>query len=380
MQSLKPVRQRAFAALKNAFVADALAMPVHWYYNPMDIIRQFPDGITRFEAAPAFHPSSIMSLHSTRQGGRQRAQGAGARQEIVGDVILKGKRQYWGQSNRHYHHGMVAGQNTLNAHCARVLIRALAANTGHYDKNRYIADYIDFMTSDPPRHPDTYAESYHRGFFANLEQGKAADQCGAVTHDTASIGGLVTIAPLVFAGRLQSIPLETVQAHCAEHLMLTHPDKSLAAVCRSYATLLDQLCNSHDFSEARELLADCSRSSMGINLPELVKSSRSDFDVIGGRFSPACYISGSWPGVLYLAYRYLENPLQGLTANANLGGDNVHRGFVLGTILGAATGLSLDSLYAQLVDHDSLDEELQDLLATEHQANPEKHSNSQATD
>ncbi|MEC7604948.1 MAG: ADP-ribosylglycohydrolase family protein, partial [Pseudomonadota bacterium] len=37
-----PTKQRAAASLKSAFVGDALAMPVHWYYNPMDIYRQFP--------------------------------------------------------------------------------------------------------------------------------------------------------------------------------------------------------------------------------------------------------------------------------------------------------------------------------------------------
>ena len=63
-----PTKLRAAAALKSAFVGDALAMPVHWYYNPMDIFRQFPGGITQFEAAPDYHPSSIMSLHSTRKG------------------------------------------------------------------------------------------------------------------------------------------------------------------------------------------------------------------------------------------------------------------------------------------------------------------------
>lgn len=47
-----PTKLRAAAALKSAFVGDALAMPVHWYYNPMDIFRQFPGGITQFEAAP----------------------------------------------------------------------------------------------------------------------------------------------------------------------------------------------------------------------------------------------------------------------------------------------------------------------------------------
>ena len=34
--------ERAKAALKNAFVGDALAMPVHWFYNPADIYKTFP--------------------------------------------------------------------------------------------------------------------------------------------------------------------------------------------------------------------------------------------------------------------------------------------------------------------------------------------------
>jgi ADP-ribosylglycohydrolase len=362
MQPPDTLRQGALAALKNAFVADALAMPVHWFYNPMDILRQFPGGIEQFESAPEFHPSSIMSLHSTSQGGRRRAQGTGSGREIVGDVILKGKRQLWGISNRHYHHGMGAGENTLNAHCARVVMRALAANAGRYDKDRFLADYIEFMTADPPRHPDTYAESYHRGFFANLEAGKPADQCGAVTHDTASIGGLVTIAPLVFAERLRATPLAAVQEQCLQHLLLTHPDRSLATICHGYVALLDNLGCCEELTEARAILADCAKASVGIDLPKIAATSRSDLDVIGGRFSPACYISDSWPGVLYLAYRYLEDPLQGLLANANLGGDNVHRGFILGTILGAATGEALEGLFDQLVDHEALRGEFSALL------------------
>ena len=362
MQDLELLQQRATAALKNAFVADALAMPVHWFYNPMDIVRQFPGGIKQFEAAPEFHPSSIMSLHSTRQGGRRLAQSGIARREIVGDVILKGKRQFWGNSNRHYHHGMQAGENTLNAHCARLLMRTLADNTGRYVKDQFLANYIDFMTADVPRHPDTYAESYHRGFFANLEDGKPADQCGAVTHDSASIGGLVTIAPLVFSERLRGIAVEEIQEHCYQHLMLTHPDQSLAAVCQSYVALLDDLSRCCGVKESRDRLSACAKTSTGINLPKIDTNSRSDIDVVGGKFSPACYISGSWPGVLFLAYRYLENPQQGLIANVNLGGDNVHRGFVLGTILGAATGESLDNLFNQLSESDAMATELDDLF------------------
>ena len=57
-------------AYLGSLVADAVAMPVHWYYNPHDIEKAFPGGIMGFEAAPGYHPASIMSLHSTSKGGR----------------------------------------------------------------------------------------------------------------------------------------------------------------------------------------------------------------------------------------------------------------------------------------------------------------------
>ncbi|MFD3350632.1 ADP-ribosylglycohydrolase family protein [Alteromonas macleodii] len=136
--------KRAKAALKNAFIGDALAMPVHWYYNPADIYKAFPLGIEQFEDAPSFHPSSIMSLHSTQQGGRANKASANQK-EIVGDVILKGKRQYWGKNNIHYHHGMKAGENTLNANCARIVLsRALKG----YNENEFLTQYISFMRAD----------------------------------------------------------------------------------------------------------------------------------------------------------------------------------------------------------------------------------------
>ena len=355
---------RATAALQSMFIADALAMPVHWYYNPHDIGKVFAGGVTKFEAAPDYHPSSIMALHSTSRGGRGGQSNGGRQREIVGEVILKGKRQYWGQPNQHYHRGLSAGENTLNAHCARVVMRSLRAAGGHYAKDRFLDDYISFMTADPPLHPDTYAESYHRGFFANLESGKAKDRCGAVTHDTPSIGGLVTIAPILFAERLRGTSLDEVQALCREHLFLTHPDQGLAEVCASYVELLDGLLFRSEGQAAEPLLARAAENSMGLNLPALVEKARSDLDVVGGLFSPACYISGSWPSVLYLAYRYLADPGRALVANTNLGGDNVHRGAVLGTIVGLANGYPPDGLFAQLKDREAIATEITELLVT----------------
>jgi ADP-ribosylglycohydrolase len=344
------------------FVGDSLAMPVHWYYNRNDIFNAFPGGISQLEEAPRHHPSSIMSLHSTTSGGRNANRASTSQSEIVGDVILKGKRQFWDRANQHYHQGMLAGENTLNAHCARMIIRVLATNGGHYDEKLFLDAYIELMTAASPMHPDTYAESYHRGFFANLSAGKPRTKCGAVTHDTASVGGLVTIAPIVISERLRGTSLDDVRSICHKHLQLTHPDKFLAKVCSDYVGLLDTLLFREDAQSAQAAIQTWAKNSTGIDMPELLDKAHSDYYVIGRMFSPACYISDSWPSVLYLAYKYVDKPKAGLLANTNLGGDNVHRGTVLGTILGLATGTTVSPLYNELRDKQEIEKELNDLL------------------
>jgi ADP-ribosylglycohydrolase len=353
--------QRARAGLQSLYVGDSLAMPVHWYYNPMDILKAFPGGIQQLEDAPLYHPSSIMSLHSTAKGGRG-SQAAGTGKEIVGEVILKGKRSFWGVPNQHYHQGMKAGENTLNAHCARVVTRSLTGAGGKYDKARFLADYIDFMTADPPRHPDTYAESFHRGFFANLEGGRPPDRCGAVTHDTPSVGGLVMLGPIAVAGFLQKNSLKTVQDICREHLFLTHPDDFLARISDAFVQLVERLVFRKEDVLPQELIADTAKQSMGIDLKRLASKVHADNEVAGGRYSTACYISDSWPVILYLAYRYADDLKAALIANTNLGGDNVHRGALLGLILGLAAGRTVDAFFNQLTDRHDIDAEITALI------------------
>lgn len=55
-----------------------------------------------------------MSLSNTGGHGRGGQQGS-----IIGDVINHGKKKFWGVKGVHYHQGMSAGDNTLNAICAR---------------------------------------------------------------------------------------------------------------------------------------------------------------------------------------------------------------------------------------------------------------------
>ncbi len=311
------------------------------------------------EAAPARHPSSIMSLHSTRQGGRgsqgrSRSDGHAPR-EIVGEVILRGKRHLWGQPDGHYHHGLPAGENTLNAWCARELMATMSSR-GEYDADAWLSAYIDLLCADPPRHPDTYAESYHRGFFANLEAGKSPRACAAITHDTPSMGALVTLAPLALA-LFPHQALEAVQAICRQHVALTHPDDSLARVVDAYVELMHTLIYEAEANAGDAPYIRAARAVAGTRLERLLE--RTPAEVVGGTFGLACYISDSWPSVCYLAARFRQDPAAGLLCNANLGGENAHRGAVLGTLLGLAAGLAPPALFGQLARQEEISEAIE---------------------
>jgi len=326
-------------------------MPVHWYYRPGDILRAFgPHGIVDLQPAPAGHPGSIMSLHDTSRGGR-RAAGASGTVDVVGDVILKGRRERWNVPGGHYHHGLPAGENTLNAWCARWLTEYLT-QAGDYDADAWLERYIERMTADPPAHPDSYAESYHRGFFAHLIAGRAPRDCAAVTHDTPSMGALVTVAPLALA-LLPTRSLDAVQATCREHVRLTHPDELLLRVSDAYVALLHALEQGLDEHGLTEACVQAANIVPGTRLDKLLAGSRTDAQMIGGHWSTACYISDSWPSVCWLMARHAGDPARALRINTNLGGENAHRGSVLGTLLGAHDGCEPE-LFDALHRHDEL--------------------------
>jgi hypothetical protein len=176
-----------------------------------------------------------MSLHSKRQGGRQTSDTSSSKDapDVVGDVILKDKAQFWNVANVHYHQGMPAGENTLNAHCARLLMRVLV-------------------------------------------KGRKADNCAMLTHDTASVGALVTVGPLVFAEKLKGESESNIQAACRAHLALTHPDETLMKVCDRYVKLLCGLLDGPDEADARALLVAASKGSPGVDLEALVKRNLPD--------------------------------------------------------------------------------------------------------
>ena len=95
---------RVRGALFGTFVADALSMPVHWYYDTRQLAADY-GFVTDYLAPQARHAGSIMGKSNTGGHGR-----GGQSGDIIGRVINHGKRDLWLRPSVHYHVGMRAGE------------------------------------------------------------------------------------------------------------------------------------------------------------------------------------------------------------------------------------------------------------------------------
>mmetsp|Transcript_222 Transcript_222/g.569 ORF Transcript_222/g.569 Transcript_222/m.569 type:complete len:214 (+) Transcript_222:976-1617(+) len=81
----------------------------------------------------------------------------------------------------------------------------------------------------------------------------------------------------------------------------------------------------------------------------------------------SCYLDGSLPTALDMMAKYTskENDAwTGLVANANVGGENVHRGAVLGAVLGARAGYERlpSKMINGLYNHESIAKEIDEFV------------------
>ena len=311
---------------QGSLTADALAMPVHWYYDRAALRRDY-GVVDRFMAPRNPHPGSILWRSSYVPLNDR------------GD-ILREQAQYWGQRGIHYHQFLKAGENTLNFKLATELFGLVRANGG-YDAERWLKRYIECML-EPGWHRDTYVEEYHRAFFTRYAQGKEPMKCGISDEH---IGGLATVPALLAA--LEGTSREALRRVVKQHVALTHAH---ANVLRAADTLVRVLWA---VIEESLPLQDAMRREAGDWLSGTKADcwrSQPDEKVIGERFSPACYIAEAMPAALYLAWKYHDNFAAGITANVMVGGDNCHRGAVTGSLLGAACGVPSDFVVSGSTD------------------------------
>ncbi len=304
--------------LQNAFlgslIADAVAMPVHWYYNTQALDRDY--GLLEGYVKPkSSHPDSILwrSHYKPRNE--------------TGE-ILHHQSEFWGQREVHYHQFLEAGDNTINYLLAIQLYRS-TIRSGTYNPEAWLDLYIKLMQT-PGWHLDTYLEEYHRAFFDRLALGKPPLQCGI---DDIHIGGLSAVPALIAAinalpGKAPHLQEELIRQHVA----LTHKNHEVDRSALATTRILLSIARG---ATLRSAILEHANGWIGKRRLEEM-AGLEDRQIIGKHYSPACYLPESFTASLCLAWKYSDDFSEGILANARCGGDSCHRGAIVGSLLGAA--------------------------------------------
>jgi len=406
--SLKMREQRIRNALWGLFVGDALAMPGHWFYNLKNIKEVFDGGIRGYNSAPHPHPESFM-VGMKYKPDLETANKLGRKYDILheharfyrtnfSDLQIVTPEQESEHGHRvpvlerrfHYHHGLEAGENTLGAHLIRVLMRTVIQN-GCYDPDAFLEGFIEHLTA-PGKNHDPYTEIYIRRWFENYSRGLPLHACAEQQRKVWSIGahgGM--IRPLVLSLLVESSYQGLGVAF--EHQNLTHRSENVASGLGVAIPILKSLIGGTDPTQTvtshatilrtpritGEKLFDAYRDHHGPdNIPEEemwqlhTRLTEFPFDVaqlarelpeqgvVRNLFATACYPEHGLPLLLYLATKYNFDFEASLLANSNAGGDNVHRGMILGMLVGAVNDKIPEYLAEGLIAHRELETEIND--------------------
>jgi len=316
-ETTETIEAKVAGALVGIQIGDALAMPAHWYYDRAALQRDYGQ-ITDFMAPKSPHPDSILW--------RSKWHPPSPELDILGD-----QRPFWGQRGIHYHQNLEAGESTLTAKLAIEVWRSLQTCDG-FDANESLQRYIDLLTH-PERHGDTYLEECHRGFFTNLGRGNAPAKCAI---EEKHVGGLT---PMLAVALYYADQAQVGQQNALEQLALTHAGNRMRLAAEAVLTLLFRVLHGETLEEA--IRGECAlQRNPHFGFPYFKWLKKADQVVVGRHLSTACYVEGAVPSAIYLALKYSGEAEAGLIANTALGGDNVHRGSLLGALFGAECGVA----------------------------------------
>ena len=225
-------------ALHGLLIADALAMPTHWYYGgPRQVIACYGAPIHTYVKPSEKLAGSIMNKSATGGGGRGSFGGS-----VIGDVINHGKKHLWDPNeSNHYHCTLKKGENTLEAQLVRLLVRTIAQNR-KFDANTFRNEYVSFMTT-PGTHNDAYASTCHRMFFANATRGVPLEDCpDNDNHNVDTIDGLA-LPTVVALASLRSMSRSESDQAVAQCVRVTRNSKPLEAAAVAWNGALRAVIN-----------------------------------------------------------------------------------------------------------------------------------------
>jgi hypothetical protein len=355
------LEDRLKGALWGFFAGDALSAPTHWFYGgERQVVAEYGHPILDYTKPNQHLAGSILNKSNLNGGGRSGgwASSGVASKTIIGDVINHGKKELWNPTKSiHYHATLQRGENTLEAQLGRLLMQSIVQTNGRFDQDHFRTAYIKFMTT-PGSHNDTYASTCHRMFFTNLFHNHLPpkDCPDNDQHNVDTIDGLVM--PTIVA-----LTDPTASSSCAA---ATRKSRVLEDVSSLWGHVVRAAIFQGDNAAFQKSLTEFAYQTIG-RAPNPMVHENSTLS--------ACYLQQALPGMIDLLSKYTststdarltgETVWQGLLSNANVGGENVHRGSVMGAILGARAGASNlpPHLSQGLYQHEALANEIDSFVA-----------------
>jgi ADP-ribosylglycohydrolase len=273
--------QNAKAMVLATFLADALALGVHWIYDTKRIDEQF-GRVENLRKPPAdsFHPTKDR-----------------------GDFT-------------HY------GDQTL------VLLESISQKND-FDIDDFAEKWRRFFLDY-----DGYFDQATKGTLHNISAGKSPEEAGSVSDDLA---GAARIAPIVFRYRED---IDSLKKAAALQTRMTHNNPVVIDTAVFFALVAQSvLAGKSPLAAMEETSQEGFRDSpLGEWVREGIASK--DLDSIPSikRFGQSCHTESAFPGVVHLIGKYENDLKEALVQCVMAGGDSAGRGMLVGMILGAHTG------------------------------------------
>ncbi|CAJ1369298.1 unnamed protein product [Effrenium voratum] len=222
---------RVAGALWGVHIADAMAMPTHWYYGGQAQVKADYGKIEGYVKPKVELAGSIMALSNTGGAGRGSNDG-----DIIGSVIAHGKKPYWARGRaHHYHCTLDKGENTVDADLVRLCYTTISDNGGQFVEDKLRENYVSFMTT-PGNYNDCYMSTTHRMFFANKLRGVPLERCPDNDgHNVDTTCGLPMTVPVALSSAC--LPPDEARKQVARAVAVTRKSRA----CQEYAGLLSDM-------------------------------------------------------------------------------------------------------------------------------------------
>lgn len=275
------MRDKAEAMVQYSFVADSLALGVHWIYDTIQLAAEH---------------------------GR------------IEDFLSPKKNPY--------HANKEKGGFTHYGDQALILLESVSACNGF--------DLLDFSRRWQTlfKDYDGYLDGATKGTLENFAKGKGPEHSGSPSSDLA---GAARISPLFLCCRDNLDQLITAARSQTE---MTHGDPLTVDSAEFFARVAWKTLRGIAPSVAVvEVVEERFSDSLIAEWTEKGLASKSEESVSAIlRFGQSCHTSEAFPGVIHLVARYEDELTEALIQAVMAGGDNAARGMMVGMVLGAHLG------------------------------------------